>query len=213
MKNHRLIIIGASAMGREVAHYAKECVGNNAQWNVIGGFLDSRRHILDGYEKYPPILDSVEEYVPRDEDVFVCALGDPMQKMSYIRLIKDKGGIFVSVIHPEAYIGCNVVVGQGCVICPNATITADTKIGDHVIVNVNASISHDCNIGEGTTIAPGCAIAGWCNIGICVDFGIQSAVLPRRRIIENTIIGAGAVVVKNIEESGTYIGCPASRLR
>lgn len=209
----RLIIIGASAMGRETAHYAQECVGINAQWDEVAGFLDTRTAILDQYPGYPPVIASAEAYQPRTDDVFVCTVGDSAVRLKYVALLQAKGAEFVSVVHPKAYIGCNVKIGLGCIICPHATITADVVIQDHVIVNVNASISHDCSIGEGTTLAPGCTIAGWCKIGNRVDFGTHSAVLPRKVIVDDVIIGAGAIVVKDIREQGTYIGCPARRMK
>ena len=67
----QLVIIGASAMGRETCVYAQEC------GMVVKGFLDSRTNILDGQLGYAPILNSAEEYIPKHGDVFV---GNPFQK-------------------------------------------------------------------------------------------------------------------------------------
>lgn len=209
----RLIIIGASAMGRETAHYAEECIGGPVPWTTVAGFLDSRTSILDGYKGYPPVLASVEDYQPLPHDLFVCSVGDIIARLHYVQLIEQRGGRFVSVIHPKSYIGKNVVIPSGCIVSPGATLTADISLGQHVMINVNASISHDCSLGDGTTLAPGCTIAGWCKIGKRVDFGTHAAVLPRRVIADDAIIGAGAIVVKDIVEAGTYIGCPARRLK
>ena len=68
----RLVIIGASAMGRETSAYACEC------GMEVKGFLDSRTTILAGQSGYAPVLSSPEEYTPQGEDVFVCAIGDPL---------------------------------------------------------------------------------------------------------------------------------------
>jgi len=209
----RLIIIGASAMGRETAHYAQECMGVNAHWDEVAGFLDTRTAIMAKYPGYPPIIATPEDYQPTKGDVFVCAVGDINVRLKYVAHLQSKGAQFVSVIHPKAYIGRNVNIGIGCIICPHSTIAADVIIRDHVIVNVNASISHDCSIGEGVTLAPGCTIAGWCEIRDRVEFGTHSAVLPRKIIVNDAIIGAGAVVVNNILTAGIYIGCPATVIK
>lgn len=200
-------------MGRETAYYAQECIGVNADWCEVAGFLDTRATIMSRYSGYPPIISAPEDYLPTENDLFVCTVGDIGERLKYVRQLEAKGAQFVSVIHPKAYVGDNVKIGAGCIICPHATITTDVVISDHVIVNINASVSHDCSVGEGATLAPGCTIAGWSHIGDRVNLGIHSAVLPRRTIVGQTIVGAGAIVVKDILIPGTYIGCPAKMLK
>ena len=90
----KLIIIGASAMGRETYDYARDCKIE------VKGFLDSRKTILDNYEGYPRIIGPVDEYTPCAEDVFICAIGDPVQKRRYCEEIAAKGGQFISIVHP-----------------------------------------------------------------------------------------------------------------
>lgn len=208
----RLIIVGASAMGREVFHYAEECIGVNAAWKLVAGFLDDRTHILDSYQGYPAIMGSVENYQPKEDELYVCCIGDPLHRLAFTKKLLDQGACFSSVVHPRAYVGKNVKIGDGSVICPGAVVTADSHLGRHVIVNVNASISHDCEVGDCTTVSPGCTIAGWCKIGAQVFMGVQSAVLPGVTIAHNVVLGAGAVAIRDVAEPGTYVGCPAKRL-
>lgn len=198
----KLIIIGASAMGREVCAYARDC------GMEVKGFLDSRKGLLDGYDSYPGILGSVEEYAPGEDDVFVCAVGEPDEKKRYCDVVEGKGGRFESVIHPRAYVGPNVKIAPGCIVAPNATITADVKMGAHVIVNVNASISHDCRIGDYVTICPGCNVAGWCTVDRGVFMGVNSACIPHVRLGVNVFVAAGALVICDVD-SGRVVGVPA----
>ena len=199
---NNLVIIGASAMGRETCAYAYDC------GLIVRGFLDSRSSILDGYDEYPPILGSVEEYTPGKDDVFVCAVGEPDEKKQYVDNILCKGGRFISVIHPSAYVGKNVDIDCGCIVAPSSTITADVKIGKHVIVNVSSSISHDCSIGDFVSISPGCHIAGWCTIGTNVFIGVHSTLIPHVTLCNGVYVAAGAVVTKSVE-SGRVMGIPA----
>lgn len=198
----RLVIVGASAMGRETCAYASE------SGMTVKGFLDSRSDVLSGLKGYPPILDSVEDYQIEKTDVFICAVGDPMARRQYVSLIENKGGEFVSVIHPTAYIGMNVHVGKGCVIAPHASISNDTIVGDHVIVNLNVSISHDNKISDVCTISPGCHLAGWVTLGENVFLGVGASIIPHVILGDNVFVAAGAVVVKSFE-SGRLIGVPA----
>ena len=200
----QLVIIGASAMGREVCNYAWEC------GIKVKGFLDSRKEILKNYVDYPPIIGSTEEYVPRSGDVFICALGEPEQKKKFVNVMEEKGGQFTSIIHPHSYVGNRVIIGVGSIVSPNVTITTDTVLDKHVIINVNSSISHDCSIGEYTTISPGCHIAGWCKIEAGVFMGVHSACLPHVNLGERVYVAAGAVVVKSVAE-GRVMGIPAKK--
>lgn len=201
--NKRLIIIGASAMGRETCAWATEAGFS------VAGFLDNRLDILNGYDSYPPIIGDVENYKPESTDVFVCAVGDSHQRKFYCEIIQAKGGAFVSVIHPRATIGSNVTLGEGCIIAPNTAISNDTMVGKHVILNLNASISHDCKIGDYVSVSPGCNIAGWCNIGAFVFMGVQSALIPHVSLGDFVFVAAGAIVTKKFS-SGKLMGVPAS---
>ncbi len=199
----RLVIIGASAMGREACAYARECGMD------IKGFLDSRPRMLDEFSGYPPVLASVEEYTVAEDDVFVCAVGDPADKLRYVDAVAAKGGQFVSVVHPSAYIGMNVRLGDGCIICPHAVISNDSVLGCHVIVNVAASLNHDNRIGEGSTIGPGCRLAGRVAIGRGVFVGAGATLIPDVILGDGVFVAAGAVVTKSFA-GGRLMGVPAA---
>lgn len=98
----RIIIIGARALGREVCNYARE-----AGFEVVG-FLDDKADALDGFVGYPSILGSVESWAVGADDRYVCAVGDSLMRAKYAAIIEKKGGVFMSVVHPTAYVGPNV---------------------------------------------------------------------------------------------------------
>ena len=202
----QLIIIGASAMGRETCFYAQEMPHSLR----VKGFLDSRKEILDDYEGYPPILGDVQSYQVQAGDVFVCAVGDPYVKMAYVKAMVEKGGEFVSIIHPTAYVAPNAIIGVGSIIAPNSCISADVSLGEHSIINVNASVSHDSVIGRGSSISPGCNIAGWCQIGESAFLGTGSVVIPHIVLGDKgrIYVAAGAVVTQSFGK-GLIAGVPA----
>lgn len=202
MKNGRLIIIGASAMGREACAYAQEA------GQEVGGFLDSRGTLLEDFAGYPPVLSSVNDYTPRSGDVFVCAIGDPAAKMNYVECAQSRGWEFASIVHPAAYVGKNVRIGSGCIICPGAVITNDAVIGDHVIVNVCASINHDNRIGEGCTLCPGVRLAGRVELGRNVFVGTGALLIPDVKLGDGVFVAAGATVTRSFA-SGRLMGVPA----
>ena len=164
--NKGLIIIGARALGREVHGYA------GAAGVAIKGFLDSDSTALNAFVGYAPILGGVEDYVPEKGDVFVCAIGNPQMRSHYVKIVEDKGGRFVSIVHPLASIGANVRIGEGTIIAPSVAVTCDVIIGNHVLLNVGVSVNHDSEIGCFATLAPGCRLLGR---NVVPEFAIVSA--------------------------------------
>lgn len=86
-----LVIIGARGFGREIFYLAQNSIGYKTDFEVKG-YLDDKSDALEGYNGYPPIISSVENYEVCDDDVFICALGDPRFKKQYANIIKEKGG-------------------------------------------------------------------------------------------------------------------------
>ena len=99
-----LIIIGARGAGREAYDRAPSFCGYGTEFD-IKGFLDDKADALDGMPGYPPILSSVEDYSPKPDEVFICALGDPHWRQVYADKILRKGGEFISLIDKTATIG------------------------------------------------------------------------------------------------------------
>ena len=95
MKN--LIIVGARGFGREIYSTSFFCHGYNETFSVKG-FLDDKKDALDYLGNYPPIIDSVENYVIQENDVFICALGSVYYKKKYSEILLEKGGQFINLI-------------------------------------------------------------------------------------------------------------------
>ena len=67
-------------------------------------------------------------------------------------------------------------------------------------------------VGDHSHIAPHATICGRSRIGNNVFCGASSTVIDKINICDDVVIGAGAVVINDIIESGTYIGVPAKRI-
>jgi UDP-3-O-[3-hydroxymyristoyl] glucosamine N-acyltransferase len=100
----------------------------------------------------------------------------------------------------------NSIITAGCI------LTCDIKIGKHSQLNLHTTIGHDCVIGNYFTTTPACNISGICTFGDCVYLGTNSSVRQGITICDEVTVGMGGVVVKNINEPGTYVGNPAKRL-
>lgn len=209
MKN--LIIIGARGWGREVYDIALACISVGANF-IVKGFLDDKVDALDNYENYPPILNSVEDYKIQQEDVFICALGDVNYKRIYVQKILEKGGEFISLIHPTAILGNNAKIGKGCVIGAYANLSCDTQIGDYVTFSIKSGMGHDSVIGDYTHVGGFTNISGFVHIGENVTIHPCCNIIPHRKIGDNSTIGTGSVVLNNVKTGITVFGNPAKRI-
>ena len=139
------------------------------------------------------------------------AIGDSKIRQKTISQLPD-GIEFITLIHPTAVISEWVEIGEGSIICAGTILTCDIQIGKHAQLNLNTTIGHDCKIGDFFTTAPNVNISGDCNIEDHVYFGTATSIKQGVSVKKNTVIGMGAIVTKNLNESGVYVGIPAKKL-
>lgn len=206
-----LIIIGARGFGREAYNLYSECKSTYSDLDCKG-FLDDNSHVLDGYDGYPKIISSVESYVPEENDVFVCAMGDPKWKKYYAELILAKRGHFISLIHPSVTKWMNTTIGTGCIINNQTHISCDVTIGNFVTILTGAKLGHDCKVGDWSHLGASAFMGGFSEVKEGVTVHTGAVILPHKCIHNNSIIGAQSVVMKNIPEGITVHGNPAKKI-
>ncbi len=205
---NQLIIIGAGGFGREVAHWATQNPGNGLEFN-IRGFLDDNTKALKNFRNYPPILGTVADYTPDDNDIFICGIGLPQFKAQAIPQIVAKGGRFMNLIHPTVVFGGNIKLGTGVVIAPHVTISANATISDFATIDSNSVIGHDVKLGHYSHIGNLSSITGGAEIGVQAFIGAHSVILPQIKVGKSGFVGAGSVVTKNVLTNTTVYGNPA----
>jgi len=152
-------------------------------------------------------------------------MSDPIILKCQIRNVKF--GENVKVVEPvniyDAEIGNNCFIGPFVEIQKGVIIGNNTKIQSHAFICDLVKIGNNCFISHGAmfindTFASGGPAGGdqtkWKKtiIGNHVSIGTNATILPVE-ICDNVVIGAGAVVTKNISEPGIYAGNPAKKLK
>ena len=94
----------------------------------------------------------------------------------------------------------------------NAVINASADIGKHCIINTGAVIEHDNVIEDYVHVSPHATLCGTVHVGKLTHIGAGAVIRNNRHVAADCTIGAGGVVVKDINESGTYIGVPVGRI-
>lgn len=133
--------------------------------------------------------------------------GEARENMT--RLMECHGFNPRPLIHKSAVISPFAVIGKNVQILAGAIIGSFANLGDFVIINSGVNVDHDCKIGKRSHLAPMAALAGEVNVGDDVFIGTNVTILPRIRIENKALIGAGAVVTKDVKKSAILVGNPA----
>lgn len=147
---------------------------------------------------------------PKEWEVMVAIANTKVRKRIVNELPKETK--FFSFFHPTSIIGENVVIGDGTFIGAYSILTTNITIGQHGILNRLNQIGHDSIIGDYFSMMPGSILSGAVSIGDEVYLGTNTSVKEKIAITNNVIIGLNSGVVKNITESGTYVGVPVKKI-
>lgn len=207
-----LYIIGAGGFGREVAWLVERINEVNPTWN-LKGFIDDNESLWGSVEGEYRVLGGCEYLKTLGEVYAVCAIGFAKIRKAVVEKLDGSRVKFATVIDPSVLMSKRVKVGEGTIICAGTIITVDIKIGNHVIINLDCTIGHDVDVEDFVSVYPSVNVSGNVLVGQCTELGTGAQIIQGKAIAANSIVGAGAVVVKNIEEPGTYVGSPAKKIK
>ena len=202
----RLIIIGASGHGKVVADIA---VKMNKWQSIV--FVDDDESIKMCMDI--PVIGKTDDALKyKDEADFFVAVGNNATRERVQTELEYEGVSIATLIHPNAVIGYQVSVGIGTVIMAGAVINSSSTIGKGCIINTNSSVDHDCILEDYVHVSPGASLAGTVKVGKGSWIGIGSVISNNINICAGCMLGAGAVVIRDITEPGTYVGIPVRKI-
>lgn len=209
-----LIIVGASGFGREVAWLVERINKKEPTWNLLG-FVDDNQELHGTMINAYPVLGGCD-CLPQYPDAYVvCAVGAARVRKLIISKITQiaPNTRFAVLIDPSVEKSDLVTVGEGTIICAHTIITVNIAIGKHVIINLDCTVGHDAVLHDYVTVYPSVNISGNTDIGECAELGTGMQIIQGKTVGANAIIGAGAVVVKDIPENCTAVGSPAKPIK
>lgn len=185
------------------------------QYRLVGYFDDKDINDHDGF----PILGKIDEVSSflasnRVDRIFIT-IGDNCKRAEIFEQLRPKFyDRFINIVSNTAIIlSQGSLQGRGIFISSNAVVGAKVVIGDNTIVNTSAVVEHHTKVGAHVNVAPHATVNGVCMINDGCYLGSGSVIIQVKSIAPWSLIGAGAVVVKDIHEAGTYVGVPAKLLR
>lgn len=209
-----LVIFGASGFGREVAWAVERENKVSPKWNLLG-FMDDNDSIqgavINGYK----VLGKTADIGKYPDAYFVCAVGASRIREKIINNMKEVNPkvLFGTVIDPSVEMSDYVTIGEGTVICAHTILTVNIEIGSHVIINLDCTIGHDAVLQDFVTLYPSVNVSGITKIGHAVELGTGLQIIQGKSVGDYSIVGAGAVIVKDIPPKCTAVGSPAKPIK
>lgn len=205
-----LIILGAGDGAKELLFYIERINSLTEQYKVVE-ILDDNKSLhgtrVRGVE-VTGLINSVKE--KDDRFFYINAIHSPKIRKKITDEFYKHDLRYVNVIDPSATIDYETVeLGVGNIIGPNTSILPNAIIKNFVIIDYGSRIAHDCFLDNYVTVSPQVSLAGHVKISEGVNLGIGSTFIQNLEIGKWSIIGAGAVVVRNIPEKVVAYGIPA----
>lgn len=206
-----MLVIGARGFAKEVLEVLYQL-----DWlEDLLFFDDINRDAPDKlYDRFAVLKDTsrAEEHFKEIDRRFVLGVGGPHTRHKLAMRFEGLGGVLTTVVSPRSNIGhFGTTIGTGAVVMTGAIITNDVTIGRGVLINKNCMIGHDSIIGDFSELSPG-AYMGRATVGKFSFLGMGSVILPGMQIGDNAVVGAGAVVTRDVPSDMTVVGVPARPL-
>ena len=206
--------LGAGGHAKVVIEILQAC-GN---YELVG-LLDPKEDLHGQEVLGVPVLggDSLLTTIAdRGVECFFVGLGSTGDASSRRRLFElgiSSGLRPVSAIHPLATVSPSACIGEGNTIMAGAIVNAGVVTGRNVLINTGAIVEHDCNLDDDVHVATGACLAGGVHAEAGSHIGIGAVVKEYITVGQEAIVGAGAVVVKDVPANKVVAGVPARILR
>lgn len=208
----KLVLLGTGGFAREAAWLVERINNIKPTWDLIG-FTDVNVDIHGAEVNGYPVLGSDDWLKNRTKEVYaVCCAANPLLRKKIINSL-PAGVKFATLIDPTVELSKYNRIGKGVVICCGTSITVNITIGSHVIINLNCTVGHDTILKDYCTLNPNVNISGNNLLEEGITMGTGSKTIQGVKIGKNAIVGAGAVVVKDLPEECTAVGVPAKPIR
>jgi len=202
-----------------------------------GGHARSALNLLQRHGGYTPIgfVDSVNgpgtrvyglEVLGAEEDLscicqhyslnhLLVAVGDNFSREVITSRIRKKlpNINFPNLVDPSAVVSSDAKLESGVLVFAQAHVGAGCTLGQGSIVNTRSSLDHDCSLDAYASLAPGAITGGHVHIGARSFIGLGALVIQKVRIGNDTVVGAGSLVLRDFPDCIVSYGSPAKIVR
>lgn len=205
-----LAIFGAGGLGREILMLIHQINERQPTWHVAG-FYDDAPPATATLHGLPYLGTSADLNATTGTIYVAIAVGSSLSRAAVARRLTAPHLHFPVLIHPtvqhRAY--QNLTIGPGCIISQSCILTTDIQLGRHVLLNLGCTVGHEAVLEDFCSLMPHVNIGGEAHLAPGVYLGTNATVLNQVRIGARTVLGAGAVAVRDLPADVTAVGVPA----
>lgn len=146
---------------------------------------------------------------------FALSMGDNTIRENLYNNISSLGGTFPTLVHPTCIVSRFSTIGAGSHLDAYCCIQANSQIGSNCMIRPYVLVAHNTSIGDHSFIAAHTSVGAYITVGKNVFMGLSSVLLSAKvhEVGTQAIIGAGAVVNRDVEERAVVAGNPAKRIK
>ena len=202
----RLVIFGAGDIARLAHHYFT----HDSPHEVAAFVVDRNYRSGDSFLGLPlaDAEDMTTRFPPADFDMFVAlsyAKTNALRAEKYSNA-KAAGYRLVSYVSSRCTYLAQEPPGDNCFILEDNTIQPFVRIGNNVTLWSGNHIGHDSTIEDHCFIASHVVVSGHVRVGTRSFIGVNATLRNTITIAPESIIGAGAVIMKDTRAKGVYLG-------
>jgi len=197
-----LVIVGSGASAAEITSLIEDSQYGASYGVEIKGYIDFNDDFIKKFEYKKPYLGIIDEYSPKDDDVFIVAIGNNTYRKENADKIIAKGGKFINLIHPTCIVASTAAMGEGNIVNPFSMIGPKVRMGNFNVITSYSFVSHNCIIGDFNFFSTA-GLCGHVEVGDENTFNIKSTIIPHIKIGNRNLIQAGMIVDKDISNDTT----------
>jgi sugar O-acyltransferase (sialic acid O-acetyltransferase NeuD family) len=209
-----LVIFGAGGLGREVLMLVRQINEVTPTW-IVAGFYDDVRPANAMIHDVPYRGTAADLNATKEPLQVVVAVGNSQGRAAVVNRLTSPLLQFATLVHPS--VACqpyqHISLGEGTIITQSCILTTDIRVGKHVLLNLGCTIGHDAVLEDYCSLMPHANVGGEAYLGTGVYLGTNATVINQVRVGARTIVGAGAVAVRDLPADCTAVGVPATVIK
>ena len=201
----KLVLFGTG----DIARLAHVYFSTDSEHEVVAFTVDREYCDSDRFRDLPlvPFDEVVKRYPPPAHAMFIAVSYAQMNRvrMEKYAAAKAKGYQLPSYVSSRCTYLSEHSVGDNCFILEDNTIQPFVRIGNNVTLWSGNHIGHDAVIEDHCFLASQIVVSGRVRIGQACFIGVNATLRNAIAIAPRTLIGAGAVIMKDTEEGAVYL--------
>jgi sugar O-acyltransferase (sialic acid O-acetyltransferase NeuD family) len=215
MKRQRIAIIGAGGMAREFESVLRAMNQVEPRFE-FAGYVVSDLSKLGPRDSREQVLGDLEWLVAHKNSIDALAMGIGSPSLR-VKMSSELSPMlpemeWPALMHPSAVIDLDSArLGKGSFIGARVVATVNVTLEAFALLNFGSTCGHEALIGCGSVVNPGANVNG----GVVIDertlIGSGAQILQYLRVGAGAIVGAGAVVTRDVPDGATVVGIPAKQ--